>query len=47
MVGNMTHSDNFTRHARLADELIGAATKDRVFDVERHKALNIGYYHML
>jgi len=39
----MTTPDDFGAYARLADELIGKATKDQLADVARLLALDIGY----
>lgn len=41
----MTEPDDFTPYARLADELIGQASKAQLADVTRLLALNIGWYH--
>lgn len=41
----MSSPDDFEVYARLADELIGKATKEQLADVARLLALNIGYYH--
>ena len=37
--------DDFIPYTRLADELIGKASKDQLADVARLLALNIGWYH--
>ena len=41
----MEETADFAAYSRLADELIGKATKEQVADVARLLALNIGYYH--
>lgn len=40
----MEETADFTRYARLADDMIGNATKDKLADVARLLVLNIGYY---
>jgi hypothetical protein len=41
----MTDTEDFTAYARLAEALIGKATKDQFAEVAQILALNIGYYH--
>lgn len=41
----MTDTEDFTAYARLAEALIGKATKDQLAEVAQILALNIGYYH--
>jgi hypothetical protein len=40
----MSEAEEFAAYARVADQLIDAATKEQLADVARLLALNCGYY---